>query len=88
MASRDALKISEKDSVAVALRPLKKGDSVAVGSRVLKLVDDIPMYHKFALTDIRRGEKVIKYGESIGEASENISAGGYVHIHNVKSLRG
>ncbi|MDD2454344.1 MAG: UxaA family hydrolase [Synergistaceae bacterium] len=88
MASRDALKISEKDSVAVALRPLKKGDSVALGSSVLRLVDDIPMYHKFALADIRRGEKVIKYGESIGEASENISAGGYVHIHNVKSLRG
>lgn len=88
MASRDALKISERDSVAVALRSLKKGDPVALGSTVLKLVDDIPMYHKFALRDIRRGEKVIKYGESIGEATEDIAAGGYVHVHNVKSLRG
>ena len=65
MALRDALKISEKDSVAVALRALKKGDCVALGSSVLKLMDDNPMYHKFDLTDIRRGDQVIKCGESL-----------------------
>ena len=85
---KDALKISEKDSVAVALKPLTEGESVVVGSGKLLLRDDIPKYHKFALRDIRAGEKVIKYGESIGEALEDISAGTYVHIHNVKSLRG
>ena len=85
---KDALKISEKDSVAVALRPLAGGENVVVGSEMLFLREDIPKYHKFALRDIRAGEKVIKYGESIGEALEDISAGEYVHIHNVKSLRG
>ena len=88
MAPRDALKISERDSVAVALKPLKKGDSVALGSLVLEIREDIPRYHKFSLRDIRQGEKVIKYGESIGEAAEDIASGGYVHVHNVKSLRG
>ena len=85
---KDALKISEKDSVAVALRSLARGENVAVGSGMVLLRDGIPKYHKFALRDICAGEKVIKYGESIGEALEDISTGDYVHIHNVKSLRG
>ncbi len=85
---KNALKISERDSVAVALKPLAEGENVAVGSGMMRLRDDIPKYHKFALRDIRAGEKVIKYGESIGEALEDISAGEYVHVHNVKSLRG
>jgi altronate dehydratase len=88
MVSKDALRIAEQDSVAVALKPLSRGSTVAVGSRTLLLADDIPVYHKFALKEIKSGEKVIKYGESIGEATEDIAAGGYVHIHNVKTLRG
>jgi altronate dehydratase len=88
MTSRNALKIAEKDTVAVALRPLGKGASITLGGLTLELADDIPPYHKFALVDINRGEMVIKYGEVIGEASEDISAGAHVHVHNVRSLRG
>ncbi len=86
--SNDALRISEQDSVAVALKPLSRGSAVAVGSGMLLLEDDIPVYHKFALRAIKSGEKVIKYGESIGEATQDIAVGGHVHIHNVKALRG
>ena len=42
--------------------------------------------HKFALTDIAKGEKVIKYGMPIGYATENIAKGAHVHTHNVKTL--
>lgn len=85
---KEALKISEKDTVAVALKPLAGGEYVTVGHGEVRLLNDIPKYHKFALRDIHAGEKVIKYGESIGEALEDISSGEYVHIHNLKSLRG
>lgn len=88
MTSRDALKIAEKDSVAVALKQLKKGASVKIGGVTVELADDVPLYHKLAISDIKRGEKVIKYGESIGEALEDISAGSHVHVHNVRSMRG
>ena len=31
--------------------------------------------HKYALTDIKAGENVIKYGSPIGHATENIKKG-------------
>ena len=41
--------------------------------------------HKYALTDIKVGENVIKYGSPIGHATENIKKGDHVHTHNVKT---
>lgn len=42
--------------------------------------------HKYALKDINRGEKIIKYGFPIGVAAEDIKAGEHVHSHNLKTL--
>lgn len=88
MGSKDALRISESDSVAVALRPLSAGDEVSVGSATVVIGEAIRAYHKFALGDIRKGDMVLKYGEVIGEATADIPAGRHVHVHNVRSLRG
>ena len=44
------------------------------------------MGHKIALRDIAKGEPVIKYGFPIGEATEDIPAGGHVHTHNLHTL--
>ncbi len=88
MATQDALHISERDNVAVALRSLLCGHGVTAGAHSVVLTEDVPAYHKFALKDIEAGEQVLKYGECIGEATQRIAAGGYVHTHNVKSLRG
>ncbi len=46
---------------------------------------NIPAGHKIALKDIAKGEYVIKYGEIIGRASQDITKGEWVHTHNVKS---
>lgn len=43
------------------------------------------MGHKIALSDIKKGENVIKYGYPIGHATEDIAAGEHVHTHNVKT---
>lgn len=61
--------INEKDNVGVCL--VDSGE--------------IPAGHKFALKDIKRGEPIIKYGEIIGRASNDIKKGEWVHTHNVKS---
>ena len=45
----------------------------------------IPAGHKYALQDISCGEYVIKYGEIIGRATQDIAKGDWVHTHNVKS---
>lgn len=66
---KNCLIINEKDNVGVAL------------------VDDqgIPAGHKFALCDIAKGDFVIKYGQVIGRATEDIAKGQWVHSHNLRS---
>jgi len=76
----------------VCLKEKSSGETVDVSvggmSTQLTLIDDIPFAHKFALTDIDAGGKIIKYGEVIGVASRQIKAGQWVHVHNVESVRG
>ena len=90
--SKRAVRVHSGDSVATALDHLEAGDVVVVSERdgssfTLQLLEPVPFGHKVALHAIARGEKVVKYGESIGEATGNILAGGYVHTHNVASKR-
>ncbi|MDR1765745.1 MAG: altronate dehydratase family protein [Lachnospiraceae bacterium] len=46
---------------------------------------DIPRGHKIALSDIKAGENIIKYGHPIGHATVDIPAGAHVHTHNLKT---
>lgn len=41
--------------------------------------------HKYALSDISAGENIIKYGNPIGHATEDIKKGDHVHSHNMKT---
>ena len=41
--------------------------------------------HKYALRDIAAGENIIKYGNPIGHATQEIHKGDHVHSHNVKT---
>lgn len=47
----------------------------------------VPIGHKVALTDIKQGETVWKYGQDIGIAKANITKGDHVHVHNLKTKR-
>jgi len=89
---KKAILIDGKDNVATVLCQLEKGESVQVGIEDYTLdtvlLQDIPFGHKYALKDIQQGEAVIKYGETIGLATEQIRQGEHVHIHNVESQKG
>ena len=89
---KQAVVITPKDSVAVATIDLKKGQvaKMFIGEKVLEvtLKDDVKFGHKFAIKDIAKGEHVLKYGESIGTATRDITVGEHVHVHNVESDRG
>ena len=61
---------------------INKKDNVGV---CLDGSDKIPAGHKYALRGIACGEYVIKYGEIIGRATQDIAEGEWVHTHNVKS---
>lgn len=86
-----ALKVSERDNVITVLNQVKKSDLVKyMDNDDIKEVtaqDDIPLYHKIALCDIKEDENIVKYGENIGRASRDIVKGSHVHTHNVKDHR-
>lgn len=79
------LKINPRDTVAVALKPLAAGTVCQVDGKEVCLKEDIAQGHKFALCDMPEGTKVIKYGNAIGIAKQNIGEGQWVHTHNVKT---
>lgn len=45
---------------------------------------DVPFGHKVSLQPIAAGEPVVKYGVEIGIATQDISQGGHVHVHNCR----
>lgn len=48
---------------------------------------DAPIGHKLALTDLKVGDTVVKYGEDIGRIVEPVAKGEHVHTHNLKTKR-
>lgn len=88
----DAVAVQTSDNVATLLRAVRRGETVAVargGARFDVIAEqDIAFCHKIALTELRPGDRILKYGEPIGEATLRIAAGAWVHVHNMQSLRG
>lgn len=82
------IRIHEKDNVCVALTDLYAGDTMTLADKSVVLKDKISQGHKFAISDIKEGENVIKYGFPIGHATKLISTGEHVHTHNVATNLG
>jgi (2R)-sulfolactate sulfo-lyase subunit alpha len=53
----------------------------------VKVLNDVPIGHKVALTDMAAGDGVVKYGVDIGKAVAAIKRGEHVHVHNLKTRR-
>jgi altronate dehydratase small subunit len=92
MRVQKAVIMDEKDNVATLLSGSEADDEVQILLRdralTMKVREAMPFGHKFALKRIGRGEEIIKYGEVIGLATDNIEEGHLVHVHNTESLRG
>lgn len=74
------LRLDPSDNVVVALKEIPEGgEAEGVTARTL-----IKRGHKIATKDIRRGDIVRKYGQTIGWASKDIAKGEHVHVHNVE----
>ena len=82
-----------EDDVGVAVRDLTAGEEVGVATlegqplEPVKMVEDTPLGHKVALRALEQGKHVIEYGRAIGRATQDVPAGGHVHVHNLTSLR-
>lgn len=90
----DCMVLHPEDNVATVLKKTARGEKLIIADSGMKEIgwivaeDDIPFAHKISLADVKKGERIIKYGECIGRASSDISRGAYVHIHNVISIEG
>jgi len=89
----EAYIIDPKDNVATLFLQNGKANTkvtLPVDGRpaTIVLLNDVPYAHKFAIKPIQKGEQVLKYGYSIGTATEDIQPGQHVHIHNTESNRG
>jgi len=87
-----AIMIHPGDNTATLFGEAAPGQPITVvvksGEVVLEITarELIPVGHKIALREIREGEQVIKYGESIGVATRRIQKGEHVHVQNVVGL--
>lgn len=79
------LRISPEDNVLVAVRNLEPGTPLDMDGGTVVLGVQVGIGHKIAACDLAPGEKIVKYGVSIGSATTEIKAGGHIHLHNMKS---
>jgi len=82
MPEADILQMHPDDNVALCLTAVEIGDALAMGGVA---GEAIAPGHKIATAPIARGEPVLKYGQVIGIASQDIAAGAHVHVHNVSA---
>ncbi|HEX9484969.1 MAG TPA: altronate dehydratase family protein [Gemmatimonadaceae bacterium] len=83
MTTPAALRIHPTDTVAVAIRPLAEGEEVVIDGRRVVARQNVAPGHKLALHRHGAGQKVIKYGFSIGTTTAPIETGDWVHSHNL-----
>jgi len=81
------IRLHPRDNVAVVCCDAPAGARLSAGEVAVSARQAIPAGHKVALTDIAVGAPVIKYGETIGVATQAIRAGEHVHLHNLASVR-
>ena len=79
------LKINPADNVAVAIQSLKAGETITIDGQDINVLQDTPAGHKVMLTDLNKGEDIIKYGYPIGHATEDVKKGQWVNENQIKT---
>ena len=77
--------IDSKDNCGTALDKIPQDAKVDLVNKTIKINNVIPLGHKFAIMNIKKGSYIIKYGEVIGVSIEDISEGDWIHTHNIRS---
>lgn len=82
------LKMASSDNVVTTLDDLPEGATFGHDEETVELTAEVQFGHKIAVTAIEPGTEVVKYGEVIGKATDQIAPGEWVHTHNCESTRG
>lgn len=83
----NCLMMDASDNVAVCTKPISAGEKIVFfrnGEEQAVIAQEaIPIWHKVALKQIHQGGPVLKYGQVIGKALQDIPAGGWVSHKNI-----
>ncbi len=75
------IRLHAEDNIVIALGDLPAG--VMPEGLSAPLREPAPRGHKIAAVAIPKGAAVVRYGQTIGQATQDIPAGGHVHTHNL-----
>ena len=94
MSSTEVIIHDEKDNVGVVviekIKPNQECNCWIMEndkSAKIQSISEIPLGHKIAMTDLKEGDTILKYGHDIGKVVKNIKKGEHVHVHNVKTKK-
>src|SRR5262245_336753 len=75
--------LNEKDNVGVARVPIPAESELVKNGQKITTKENVQPGHKIALRPVASGERILKYGETIGRATRDIAPGDWVHTHNI-----
>ena len=79
--SEGVIRLHAADNVVIALKDQAAGAHAEGIAAALPAA--VPRGHKIAARAIAKGEEVVRYGQIIGQATEDIPAGAHIHSHNL-----
>lgn len=80
--------VNEKDNLVICVRFLVKGEKVLIDGKFYIVNDNIFVFYKMVIEDVKKGDVVYKYGEIIGIVIVDIKIGDYVYVYNIESICG
>jgi altronate hydrolase len=81
--SVDVIHLHPADNVCVAARDLPSGARITAGDISVELTEPVRLGHKIALVPLGAGERVFKYGQTIGFTTAEVAPGAWIHSHNL-----
>lgn len=85
-ATTPAILLHPDDNVLVCCRTVRTGERFRINEHEeIQVLQDTELGHKLARRGLSAGDKVIKYGAPIGSMKAAVLAGGWIHLHNMKS---
>ena len=81
MATDQAIRLNPSDNVLIALTDLPAG--AALPGLAVPLPAAVPRGHKIALRGLAQDERVIRYGQIIGQTTGPVAPGEHLHTHNL-----
>lgn len=77
--------LNKADNVFICCQALNAGEVICIDKQEFNITTHIDVGHKIAKEGIKQGQKIVRYGVSIGSATADIDIGEHVHLHNMKS---